>query len=80
MKFCVLLSDIVNGLRESGALGEEDSFINATFAMVKGGGAEIGATKRVNGLKIMAVVNRHGLPLSVSTHAANHHEVSQGDR
>ena len=27
------------------------------------------------GLKIMAIVDRHGLPLSVSTHAANHHEV-----
>ncbi|HUB64375.1 MAG TPA: transposase, partial [Methylocella sp.] len=25
--------------------------------------------------KIMAIVDRHGLPLSVSTHAANHHEV-----
>ena len=24
---------------------------------------------------IMAIVDRHGLPLSVSTHAANHHEV-----
>src|SRR5438128_7169941 len=27
------------------------------------------------GMKIMAIVDRHGLPLSVSTHAANHHEV-----
>jgi transposase len=26
-------------------------------------------------MKIMAIVYRHGLPLSVSTHAANHHEV-----
>src|SRR5262245_1535565 len=26
------------------------------------------------GMKIMAIVDRHGLPLSVSTHAANHHE------
>ena len=23
----------------------------------------------------MTIVDRHGLPLSVSTHAANHHEV-----
>src|SRR2546429_8335799 len=36
---------------------------------------EIGATKRGKGMKIMAIVDRHGLPLSVSTHAANHHEV-----
>jgi hypothetical protein len=26
-------------------------------------------------MKIMAIVDRHGLPLSVSTHAANYHEV-----
>ena len=41
----------------------------------KGGGLEIGATKRGKGMKIMAIVDRHGLPLSVSTDAANHHEV-----
>ena len=29
-------------------------------------------------MKIMAIVDRHGLPLSVSTHAANHHEVLFG--
>jgi hypothetical protein len=27
-------------------------------------------------VKILAIVDRHGLPLSVSTHAANHHEVT----
>ena len=54
---------------------EEECFIDATFVMAKGGGFEIGATKRGKGMKIMAIVDRHGLPLSVSTHAANHHEV-----
>ena len=43
--------------------------------MAKGGGLEIGSTKRGKGMKIMAIVDRHGLPLSVSTHAANHHEL-----
>ena len=47
----------------------------STFAIAKGGGAEVGPTKRGKGMKIMAIVDRHGLPLSVSTHAANHHEV-----
>jgi hypothetical protein len=27
-------------------------------------------------VKILAIVDRHGLPFSVSTHAANHHEVT----
>ena len=47
-----------------------------TFASAKGGGNEIDPTKRGKGVKIMAIVDRHGLPLSVSTHAANHHEVT----
>src|ERR1700681_964954 len=70
-----VLTDIANELRDRGALDEEECFIDATFAMAKGGGAEIGPTKRGKGMKIMAIVDRHGLPLSVSTHAANHHEV-----
>jgi transposase len=70
-----VLTDVANELRERGVLDQEECFIDATFAMAKGGGAEIGPTKRGKGLKIMAIVDRHGLPLSVSTHAANHHEV-----
>src|SRR5262245_35178783 len=70
-----VLTDVANELRDRGALDEEECFIDASFIMAKGGGAEIGATKRGKGMKIMAIVDRHGLPLSVSTHAANHHEV-----
>src|SRR4029450_1449609 len=70
-----VLTDVANELRDSGALNEEECFIDATFVMAKGGGAKMGATKRGKGMKIMAIVDRHGLPLSVSTHAANHHEV-----
>src|SRR5256714_6715802 len=70
-----VLTDVANELRDRGALNEEEYFIDATFVMAKGGGLEIGATKRGKGMKIMAIVDRHGLPLSVSTHAANHHEV-----
>jgi transposase len=70
-----VLTDVANELRDSGGLDEQECFIDATFAMAKGGGAEIGPTRRGKGLKIMAIVDRHGLPLSVSTHAANHHEV-----
>jgi hypothetical protein len=28
-------------------------------------------------VKIMVIVDRHGMPLTVSTHAANHHEVTR---
>jgi hypothetical protein len=69
-----VLTDVANELCHRGALKEEECFIDATFVMA-GGGLEIGATKRGKGMKIMAIVDRHGLPLSVGTHAANHHEV-----
>jgi transposase len=71
-----VLADLANALREQGAIDERECFIDATFATTKGGGDEIGPTKRGKGVKIMAIVDRHGLPLSVSTHAANHHEVT----
>jgi transposase len=71
-----VLIDLANALRDEGALDESECFIDATFASAKGGGDEIGPTKRGKGVKIMAIVDRHGLPLAVSTHAANHHEVT----
>lgn len=71
-----VLTALANELREQGAIDEHEAFIDATFASAKGGGLEIGPTKRGKGVKIMAIVDRHGLPLSVSTHAANHHEVT----
>lgn len=71
-----ILIALANELREQGALDESECFIDATFSSAKGGGDEIGKTKRGKGVKILAIVDRQGLPLSVSTHAANHHEVT----
>ena len=70
------MTELANTLREEGAIDESECYIDATFASAKGGGDEIGPTKRGKGVKIMAIVDRHGLPLAVTTHAANHHEVT----
>ena len=43
------------------------TFIDATFVMAKGGGAEIGATKRGKGMKIMACANKLKRPLDLDT-------------
>jgi transposase len=43
-----ILTDVANELREKGAVDEEECFIDA-FAMAKGGGAEIGPTRRGKG-------------------------------
>ena len=42
----LVLTDVANELRENGVLDEEECFIDATFVMAKGGGSEIGPTKR----------------------------------
>jgi hypothetical protein len=41
-----LLTDVANELRDKGALDEEECFTDATFVMAKGGGSEVGTTKR----------------------------------
>lgn len=69
-------TQLANTWREEGAIDERERFIEATVAMAKGGGEGIAPTRRGKGVKILAIVDRHGLPLSVSTHAANHHEVT----
>ena len=71
-----ILVDLANTLREEATLDLQDCFIDASFTPAKGGGDQIGLTKRGKGVKILAIVDRCGLPLSVSTHAANHHEVT----
>ena len=71
------LVDLANELHDVGVLDEREAFIDATFVLVRGG-AEVGLTKVGKGIKSMAIVDCHGchgLPLAVSTHAANHREV-----
>lgn len=58
-----ILAELANTLRDEGEIDEREYFIDARFVSGKG-------------VKILAIVDRHGLPLSVSTHAANHHEVT----
>lgn len=71
-----ILCALANELREQGGLDESECFVDAMFSSAKGGGEGIGPTKRGKGVKIMGIVDRHGLPLAASTHAANHHEVT----
>lgn len=70
------MTDLANTLRDEGAVNESECFIDATLASAKGGGDEIGPKERGKGVKIMAIIERHGLPFAVSIHAANHHEVT----
>lgn len=51
-----------------------ECFIDGTFSKAKGGGDGIGCTKTGKGVKIMVLVDAHGLPVAVDTAPANHHE------
>lgn len=50
-----VLTDLANKLREQGRIDEEECFIDAMFSSAKGGGAEIGPTRRGKGVKIMGM-------------------------
>ena len=71
-----VLCALANELRERGGIDESECFVDAMFSPAKGGGEGVGPTKRGKGVKIMGIVDRHGLPVAASTHAANHHEVT----
>ena len=75
-----VLTGVANELRDKGVLDEEESFIDATFAMAQGGGAEISPTKRGKGMKIMAIVDRYGLLLSVTAEDVRRYSNLANDR
>ncbi|MFZ1138480.1 MAG: IS5 family transposase [Candidatus Sulfotelmatobacter sp.] len=62
-------------LRARGGLDVKEAFIDGSFAPAKKGDRKFGKTKRGKGTKIMAVADRHGLPVSVCVESATPHEV-----
>jgi len=69
-----VLIKLANALCDECSFDESECFIGATFVPAKGCGDAPRQAKRGKSLIIMAIVCRHGLPLAVSTHAANHHD------
>jgi transposase len=70
------LESLAADLRLRCDLDLREAFIDATFAPAKKGGPCVGKTKRGKGTKIMAVADRHGLPVAVSIASASPHEVT----
>lgn len=71
-----IMTALANELRDRSDINERERFIDATFASAKGGGDAMDKTRCGMGVKILTFVDRSRLPLSVSTHAANHHKVT----
>jgi hypothetical protein len=67
-----ILSLVAEALHDEGYLDVQEAFIDGTFASAKKGGACVGKTKRGKGTKIMAIADRHGLPVAVHVESATH--------
>src|SRR5262245_22377497 len=72
-----LLTDVANELFNRGSLDEEECFIDATLVDGQGWRARDWGNETRKRHENHGDCYRHGLPLSLSTHAANHHEVRQ---
>jgi len=66
-----LLCGLIRMLLERGAICIDQGFIDATFAPAKGGGEDVGLTRKGKGTKVQLIVDGHGLPLGVSVAAAS---------
>jgi len=70
-----ILEVLAQALHDEGYLDLQEAFIDGSFAPAKQGGACVGKTKRGKGSKIMAIADRHGLPVAVHIESATPHEV-----
>jgi transposase len=70
----LLLQRLAEDLRDRGKIDLSEAFVDATFAGAKKGGAAVGPTRRGKGSKIMAICDRHGLPVAVHVASASPYE------
>jgi transposase len=70
----VLLQRLSEDLRDRGKIDLSEAFVDATLAGAKKGGAAVGPTRRGKGSKIMAICERHGLPVAVHMASASPYE------
>ena len=70
-----ILEALAAELKIHGVIDVEEAFIDGSFAPSKTGGSKTGKTKRGKGSKIMAVADRHGLPVAICVESATPHEV-----
>jgi hypothetical protein len=70
-----ILEALAAELKIHGLIDVEEAFIDGSFRTIEKRGSKIGKTKRGKGSKIMAVADRHGLPVAICVESATPHEV-----
>ena len=74
--FRKIFSRVICQLVECGRINLDECFVDATFAAAKGGGMEVGLTRKGKGTKLQIVVDAKGLPLGFSMANASTGETS----
>lgn len=69
-----VMRDAGRCVEEGGGYRVYECFVDAFFAKARGGGDGVGCTKSGKGVKIMVMVDARGLPMAITTCAANPHE------
>ncbi|RWZ82484.1 MAG: IS5 family transposase, partial [Hydrotalea sp. AMD] len=70
-----ILSRLAVDLKTRGKIDLAECYIDGSFSAAKKGALEFGKTKRGKGTKLMAIADRNGLPIAISTHEASTHEI-----
>lgn len=70
-----VLCDLANETREKDKRGFDEAYIDGSFIPARMGGDEVGFGYKGKGTKIMAIVDREGLPAAVAAVSAERHEV-----
>lgn len=69
-----LLQRLAEDLRDRGQIDLSEAFVDAIFASAKKGGVGVGPTRCGKGSRIMAIVDRAGLPIAVHVASASPYE------
>jgi transposase len=72
--FRKLLALVIRQLMQKGCVDLQQCFVDAIFAVAKGGGEAVGLTRKGKGAKIQLMVDAQGIPLAVSLDAADRAE------
>jgi transposase len=70
------LKVIIQYAEDKGRVGLGRSFIDGMFIRSKNGSDKVGKTKCGKGHKLMVVIGKKGMPISVDVTSAHHHEVT----
>ncbi|MGF1452588.1 MAG: IS5 family transposase [Opitutales bacterium] len=69
--FRKIFAKIIRSLVQQGQIDTETCFVDATFSAAKGGGEQVGLTRKGKGTKVQLIVDRQGIPLGVSSASAD---------